>query len=202
MVKKELSIEEIKRQALLELPDRNLMSLLQVPPPTANGKGKREIPAMRPFQLYPRRLGVFSLLVSLLILVAITTATTPSATAAATHSAASARDTAVAPTVVQQPQNAPFLFNYIFNGHLKLGGGNFTVGGTVYLVVKFNNGTVVFSKKVVAQTHPVTPGGAIYVETPIAAPCAPGNNGYAQAYDYTTSRWTPRLPVAICGRLD
>ncbi len=29
MVKKELSIEEIERQALLELPDRKLMSLLQ-----------------------------------------------------------------------------------------------------------------------------------------------------------------------------
>lgn len=81
-------------------------------------------------------------------------------------------------------------------------GGYFTVGGKVYLVVKLNNGTVKFSRNVIAHTHPVTPGGAIYVETTAAAPCPPGKNGYAQAYDYTTKRWSPRLPVAICQRID
>ncbi len=37
MVKKELSIEEIERQALLELPDRKLMSLLQSSPGGGGG---------------------------------------------------------------------------------------------------------------------------------------------------------------------
>ena len=125
-----------------------------------------------------------------------------SAPAMAASPAAAATHTTIAPGIVRQPQNAPFLFSYTFNNHLKIGGGNFTVGGTVYLAVKFNNGTVKFSKKVVAHTHPITPGGAIYVETSIAAPCAPGNNGYAQAYDYATNRWSPRLPVTICVRID
>lgn len=96
----------------------------------------------------------------------------------------------------------PFLFNYTFNGHLKIAGGNFTVGGRVYLVVKYNTGRVAFSKQVIAQPHSITPGGAIYVETTIAAPCAGWKNGYARAYAYATQTWSPRLPVEICQRID
>ena len=96
----------------------------------------------------------------------------------------------------------PFLFAYTFNDHLKLGGGNYTVGGRVYVVVKFNNGTTKFARNVTAQPHDITPGGAVYVETTIAAPCAPGDNGYARAYDRTTDKWSPRLPVTICVRID
>ncbi|WP_433679371.1 hypothetical protein [Nocardia sp. CA-119907] len=97
----------------------------------------------------------------------------------------------------------PFLFNYEFDHHLKVAGGNFTVGGQVYLTLNFNNDARYFSTKVTAQTHPITPGGAIYVETPSAAPCGGGgNNGYAQAYDYTTRTWSPRLPIEICTRID
>jgi hypothetical protein len=40
------------------------------------------------------------------------------------------------------------------------------------------------------------------VETTIAAPCAGGPNGYAEAYDAATKRWSPRLPVTICQRID
>jgi hypothetical protein len=104
-----------------------------------------------------------------------------------------------------QPANAaaePFLFSYTFNNHLKLGGGYFTTGGRVYVVVKLNNGTVKFARDVTAQPHNVTPGGAVYVETSIAAPCPPGSNGYARAYDRTTQQWSPRLPVAVCVRID
>lgn len=96
----------------------------------------------------------------------------------------------------------PFLFGYTFNNHLNLGGGNYTMGGRVYVVVKFNNGTTKFARDVTAKPHNVTPGGAVYVETTIAAPCAPGNNGYARAYDRTTEKWSPRLPVTICVRID
>ncbi|MFI6180409.1 hypothetical protein ACIA8R_33045 [Nonomuraea sp. NPDC051191] len=95
-----------------------------------------------------------------------------------------------------------FLFTYTFNDHLKVAGGNFTVDRRVFVTVKFNNGVTKFSRWVIARTHPVTPGGAVYVETTIAAPCAGGKNGYAQAYDEATRTWSPRLPVTICQRID
>lgn len=99
--------------------------------------------------------------------------------------------------------NEPFLFSYEFNRHLKIAGGHFTVGGQVRLYVRYNhNNQVAFSKSAVAKTHPVTPGGAIYIDTTIAAPCRPGNNGYAQAYDVASKRWSKRLPVPICQRID
>ncbi|SEP67214.1 hypothetical protein SAMN04487983_1001243 [Streptomyces sp. yr375] len=127
--------------------------------------------------------------------VAATVAAAPLATAAP---ATAPQHTTAA--VTKAPQS--FLFQYTFNHHLKIGGGNFTVGGLVYLAVKFNNGAIFFHTNVTAQTHPVTPGGAIYVETTVASPCAPGNNGYAQAYDWTTQTWSPKLPVPICVPID
>ncbi|WP_271216664.1 hypothetical protein [Streptosporangium carneum] len=96
----------------------------------------------------------------------------------------------------------PFLFNYTFNGHLKVAGGNFTVGRRVYLVVKYNTGRIAFSRWQVAKTHSITPGGTIYVETTIAAPCSGSRNGYARAYDEATRTWSPRLAVDICQRID
>ncbi|MEU1387320.1 MULTISPECIES: hypothetical protein [unclassified Nonomuraea] len=95
-----------------------------------------------------------------------------------------------------------FLFTYTFNDHLKVAGGNFTADRRVFVTVKFNNGVTKFSRWVIARTHPVTPGGAIYVETTIAAPCSGSKNGYAQAYDEATRTWSPRLPVTICQRID
>src|SRR4051812_31915129 len=34
----------------------------------------------------------------------------------------------------------PYLFQYTYRGHLKIGGGNFTLGGKVYVAVKYNSG--------------------------------------------------------------
>jgi len=107
----------------------------------------------------------------------------------------------IGPPAMAAP-TSPFLFSYTFNGHLKIGGGNFTVDGKVYLAVTLDNGTVKFRRTVIARPHAVTPGGAIYVETTIAAPCAVDNNGYARAYDYTTKTWSPKLLVGICQRFD
>ncbi|OUC83445.1 hypothetical protein [Streptosporangium minutum] len=114
--------------------------------------------------------------------------------------AANASTTSAAGVTSTAPSS--FLFNYTFNGHLKVAGGNFTVGRRVYLVVKYNTGRTAFSKWETARTHSITPGGTVYVETTIAAPCAGGNNGYARAYDDATKTWSPRLPVAICRRID
>ncbi|WP_329415798.1 hypothetical protein OG802_30820 [Streptomyces sp. NBC_00704] len=108
-----------------------------------------------------------------------------------------------APAAPTRAPQQPFLFSYTFNHHLQIGGGNFTVGGRVYVAVKFNNGKVFWARNVYARTHPITPGGAVYVETTVASPCAPGTaNGYARAYDWTTQQWTPRLPVPICVPID
>ncbi|MEV8633291.1 hypothetical protein AB0395_16685 [Streptosporangium sp. NPDC051023] len=111
---------------------------------------------------------------------------------------------ATSPNAVSSLRQAPqsFLFNYTFNGHLKIAGGNFTVDRRVYLVVKYDTGRVAFSRWETARPHSITPGGTIYVETTIAAPCAGGTNGYARAYDDATKTWSPRLPVAICQRID
>lgn len=95
-----------------------------------------------------------------------------------------------------------YLFQYTYRGHLKIGGGNFTLGGRVYVVVKFNSGQIKYQGTVTAKTNSGVPGGAVYLETNISAPCAPGNNGYARAYDHSTETWSPRLPVAICVRFD
>ncbi|MEU4224607.1 hypothetical protein AB0F17_09950 [Nonomuraea sp. NPDC026600] len=99
-------------------------------------------------------------------------------------------------------QAQPFLFTYTFNGHLKVAGGNFTVNRRVYLVVKFTTGRVAFARWETARPHPITPGGAIYVETTIAAPCSGFKNGYARGYDEATKTWSPQLPVEICQRID
>ncbi|MEU7067819.1 hypothetical protein [Streptomyces sp. NPDC046161] len=112
-----------------------------------------------------------------------------------------ASDVSAVPGVVNKA-NAPFLFQYTFNGHLKLGGGNYTLNGRVFVVVKFNNGTVRFRTWVTAWDHPYHPGGAVYVDTGIPAPCAGSSNGYARAYDQATARWSPRVPVTICVRFD
>lgn len=95
-----------------------------------------------------------------------------------------------------------YLFQYTYRNHLKIGGGNFTLGGKVYVVVKFNSGKIKYDGTVTAKTNSGVPGGAVYLETNISAPCAPGNNGYARAYDHSTETWSPRLPVAICQRID
>lgn len=127
----------------------------------------------------------------------------------AMSSAANASPSPTSPSDINNTSHAhdvaqarSFLFTYTFNDHLKVAGGNFTVDHRVFLVVKFNNGVTKFSRWVIARTHPVTPGGAIYVETTVAAPCFGGNNGYTQAYDEASRTWSPRLPVTICQRID
>ncbi|MEV0169383.1 hypothetical protein [Nonomuraea fuscirosea] len=116
---------------------------------------------------------------------------------------------AVIATTVTAPANAatsqverPFLFTYTFAGHLKVAGGHFTVDGRVYVSVKHSNGVTAFHKWTTARTHPVTPGGAVYVDTTLASPCSGSRNGYAEAYDAATKRWSARLPVTVCRRID
>ncbi|MEW9551865.1 hypothetical protein [Nonomuraea sp. NPDC050783] len=147
-------------------------------------------------------LGVTAAIAALGAPAALGTATAGAATAPAA-SAASAASTASAASVADvSRQNQPFLFTYTFAGHLKVAGGYFTTGGRVFVTVKYTTGRSAFSTWTTARPHPITPGGAVYVDTTIAAPCAGGPNGYARAYDAVTRTWSPRLPVTICQRID
>ena len=98
--------------------------------------------------------------------------------------------------------NDPFLFSYTFDHHLALGGGYYTMGGRVLVVVRLNNGTTKWFQNVTAKPHSVTPGGTVYVHTNIPQPCSTNNNGYARALDRTTGRWSPRIPVGVCVLID
>ncbi|MET9959872.1 hypothetical protein ABZ128_12560 [Streptomyces sp. NPDC006326] len=127
----------------------------------------------------------------------------PAATASAALApvGTAARTTSTPAGLTKAPAGL-YLFQYTYRNHLKIGGGNFTLGGRVYVVVKYNSGQVRYGGTVTAKTNSGVPGGAVYLETNISSPCAPGNNGYAQAYDYSTGTWSPRLPVPICVRFD
>ncbi|MEU2393712.1 hypothetical protein [Streptomyces sp. NPDC007369] len=96
----------------------------------------------------------------------------------------------------------PYVFSYGYNSHLSLGGGNFTVGGRVYVVVKLNSGATHYGKWVVARPGQRNPGGTFHVETNIPYSCPPGKNAYARGYDKATGVWSPKLPVSVCVRFD
>ncbi len=98
--------------------------------------------------------------------------------------------------------NEPFLFSYVFNTRLALGGGHFTMGGRVLVVVRLNDGTTKFAQNLTAKPHTITPGGTVYVHTNVPQPCRTNNNAYARALDRTTNRWSPRIPVGSCVRID
>ncbi|MFZ3492906.1 hypothetical protein ACODT5_06665 [Streptomyces sp. 5.8] len=127
---------------------------------------------------------------------------TPTATADAAPVGLPAQGLSTTPAALDKAPGDLYLFQYTYRGHLKVGGGNFTLGGKVYVVVKYNTGKIRYHSTVTAKTNSGIPGGAVYLETNITAPCAPGNNGYARAYDHSTETWSPRLPVAICQRID
>ncbi|MCQ0022865.1 hypothetical protein M4914_07805 [Streptomyces somaliensis DSM 40738] len=125
----------------------------------------------------------------------------PPALAGPTPTTTGAAGVATAP--VQQPKGAqPYVFSYGYNNHLSLGGGNFTVGGRVYVVVKLNSGATHYGKWVVARLGQHNPGGTFHVETHIPYHCPPGKNGYARGYDAATGTWSPKLPVSVCVRFD
>ncbi|MGW2098720.1 hypothetical protein ACWCPX_13640 [Streptomyces olivaceoviridis] len=118
--------------------------------------------------------------------------------------APTAADTAAATAVPahQLKASQPYLFSYEYNNHLSLGGGNFTVGGRVYVLVKLNSGAKHYGKWVVARPGQHNPGGTFHVEANIPYSCPPGKNGYARGYDDATGTWSPKLPVSICVRFD
>ncbi|MER7948118.1 hypothetical protein ABTY59_12120 [Streptomyces sp. NPDC096079] len=91
----------------------------------------------------------------------------------------------------------PWLSPYEFGGHLKLNGGCFTLDRHVFLVVKYNNGTIAFKKWVVSKEQQGLAGGWVNTDTGLKAPCSGPSNGYARGYDEATDRWSPRYPVTI-----
>jgi hypothetical protein len=71
----------------------------------------------------------------------------------------------------------------------------------VWVVVRWDSGETQWSKLVTARPHAITGGGAFYLGTDIPW-CTGNDNGYAQAYDGATKRWSPRVRVNICGGID
>ncbi len=100
---------------------------------------------------------------------------------------------------------SPFVFTYAFDHHLAIGGGYFTVGQPVVVRVVRDDGVRELNRRVVARTHPITPGGAVYLHTDMADSTTCGfsrPNGYVQAYDTSSQRWSARTRVAICHFID
>lgn len=153
----------------------------------------------RPASRWARRSAVTA---TALAVVGLGVSPTAMATADAAPAGLPAQVQSTAPAALDKAPGDLYLFQYTYRGHLKIGGGNFTLGGKVYVVVKFNSGQIKYQGTVTAKTRSGIPGGAVYLETNISAPCAPGNNGYARAYDHSTETWSPKLPVAICVRFD
>ncbi|WP_225799055.1 hypothetical protein [Streptomyces sp. NK15101] len=102
-----------------------------------------------------------------------------------------------APSLVNCGTTLPWLSPYEFGGRLHLNGGCFTLNRHVFLVVKYNNGTIAFKKWVFSKNHPNLAGGWVNTATGLKAPCAGPSNGYARGYDEATDRWSPRVPVTI-----
>lgn len=81
---------------------------------------------------------------------------------------------------------------------LKLNGNHFNFG-QVRLYIRYNTGRLRWSGTVTASAHAGHAGGSFGKKTGVFDCTAPGrpSNGYAQAYDVISHRWSARLPVRI-----
>jgi hypothetical protein len=81
---------------------------------------------------------------------------------------------------------------------LKLNGDHYNFA-QVKLYVVYNNGHVFWSGSVTASAHTGYAGGSWGKKTGVFDCSRPGlaANGYAQAYDVISTRWSPRVPVRI-----
>ncbi|MEV0973735.1 hypothetical protein [Microtetraspora glauca] len=80
----------------------------------------------------------------------------------------------------------------------KLSGDHYNVG-QVKLYIRFDTGRLYWSGAVTATAHSGFAGGSFGKNTGVFDCAAAGKpaNGYAQAYDVVSGRWSPRVPVRI-----
>ena len=92
----------------------------------------------------------------------------------------------------------PWIGTYAFDGNLRVEGSNYTLGGQVDVFTKFTNGQSFHFERVTAIENQSAPGGWITAATNSKSDHAPGvYNGYVQAHDRASNKWSPRLPIII-----
>lgn len=97
----------------------------------------------------------------------------------------------------------PSIWTYEFDGNLKAGGSNYTLGGQVDVFTKRSDGQLFHHERVTAIENPNQLGGSVSAETNSLYEPAPGEyNGYVQAHDLASNKWSPVLPIVISVRID
>ena len=98
----------------------------------------------------------------------------------------------------------PWIGTYEFDGNLRVQGSNYTLGGQVDVFTMSSNGHRFHSERVTAIENPSAPGGWVTAGTSsLSPPGRPGEyNGYVQAHDLASNKWSPRLPIVISQRID
>jgi hypothetical protein len=96
----------------------------------------------------------------------------------------------------------PWIGTYVFQGALRAQGSNYTVGGEVDVFTKFKNGSNFHAERATAITNQSAPGGWMTAGTASLSGGQPFYNGFLQAFDRASRKWSPRLPITISQRID
>jgi hypothetical protein len=97
----------------------------------------------------------------------------------------------------------PWIGTYEFGGYVRAQGSNYTLGGQVDVYTKYNNGNKFHSERVTAIANQAAPGGWITADTTVGAfPPRWAYNGYVQAHDLASNKWSPKLPIVIALPID
>jgi hypothetical protein len=89
----------------------------------------------------------------------------------------------------------PWIGTYAFDGKLRAEGSNYTVNGQVDVFTKHSDGTLFYHERVMATENPSAPGGWTAGTNTTSDPGA--YNGYVQAHDLASDKWSPKLPITI-----
>jgi hypothetical protein len=77
------------------------------------------------------------------------------------------------------------------------------LGGQVEVFTKYSNGELFHSERVTAIENQSAPGGWVTAGTSSLFYPAPGPyNGYVQAHDLASNKWSPKLPITISVPID
>ena len=97
----------------------------------------------------------------------------------------------------------PWIGTYTFNDMLMVEGSNYTLGGQVDVFTRYSDGTGFHHERVKAIENQAAPGGWISAGTNSHSAAGPDDyNGYVQAHDLASNKWSPKLPIIISVRID